>query len=119
VSRLRLSVAGGAPRWVGRCFVFSGQGSQWLGMGAQLQETLPEFRVRSTSGRGVGWPASFPSAARWLGDDAELFDNTDFAQPALFAIEVALGGAGCGTGRVPDVVMGHSGWLDHREYVAS
>jgi len=39
------------------------------------------------------------------GDDAELLDNTEFAQPALFAIEVALAALLEHWGVVPDAVM--------------
>jgi acyl transferase domain-containing protein len=42
------------------------------------------------------------------GGDAELLQNTEFAQPALFALEVALAALWQSWGVVPDAVMGHS-----------
>ncbi len=42
------------------------------------------------------------------GDNADLLENTEFAQPALFVIEVALAALLQHWGIVPDVVMGHS-----------
>ena len=42
------------------------------------------------------------------GSDAELLQSTEFAQPALFAVEVALAALCSHWGVVPDVVTGHS-----------
>ena len=42
------------------------------------------------------------------GSDAELLESTEFAQPALFAVEVALAALLQHCGVVPDVVTGHS-----------
>ena len=47
------------------------------------------------------------SEVMW-GDDAELLKSTEFAQPALFAIEVALAALWQSWGVAPDVVIGHS-----------
>jgi acyl transferase domain-containing protein len=42
------------------------------------------------------------------GADAESLQSTEFAQPALFALEIALAALWQSWGVAPDVVMGHS-----------
>ncbi|MBD9324967.1 beta-ketoacyl synthase N-terminal-like domain-containing protein, partial [Mycobacterium tuberculosis] len=85
-------VAVGRARSVGKTvFVFPGQGAQWVGMGAQLYAELPLFAlafdaVAEELDRHLRLPLR---NVLWEGDEA-LLTSTEFAQPALFAIEVAL-----------------------------
>ena len=77
-------------------FLFSGQGSQWAGMGRELYEAFPGVRERA---RRCCAPSSIAHLGRSLkellfapedSEEALLLDRTEFTQPALFAIEVAL-----------------------------
>ncbi|MBJ8338366.1 SDR family NAD(P)-dependent oxidoreductase [Antrihabitans sp. YC3-6] len=90
-------------------FVFPGQGGQWVGMGAELWESLPAF-CRSMDEcaaaleaiDGVDW-----SLREALTDEA-LLARVDVVQPALWAVMVSLAAVWRSFGVTPDAVVGHS-----------
>ncbi|SNS94794.1 MULTISPECIES: type I polyketide synthase [unclassified Azospirillum] len=89
-------------------FLFSGQGSQYAGMVTGLYRDEPLFR--ETVDRCLAAMADLPDLADiWLGgrEDARLND-TAYAQPALFALQVGLVALWRGLGVEPDLVLGHS-----------
>ena len=104
------NVVVGRARSVGKTvFVFPGQGSQWVGMGQQLYERFPVFaKAFDEATAALDGQLRVPLRQVIWGDDADLLQSTEFAQPALFAIEVGLAALWQSWGVVPDLVMGHS-----------
>ncbi len=92
-------------------FVYTGQGSQWAGMGETLYKTEPVFRAVLDICERVVLEERGKSLLDVMfgrpGADGELIDSW-WAQPAIYSLECALTALWESVGVRPDVVIGHS-----------
>jgi acyl transferase domain-containing protein/acyl carrier protein len=91
-------------------FVCSGQGAQWWGMGRELLASTPVFRrviarCADEVRRYAAWDL-LEELARDKG--SSRLGETEIAQPALFALQVALAAVWRSWGIEPHALVGHS-----------
>jgi acyl transferase domain-containing protein/acyl carrier protein len=93
-------------------FLFTGHGSQYVDMGRQLYETQPIFRQAFDQCDALFGAYLDVSLGRILfsadGADGALLNNMAYAQPALFALQIALAQLWLSWGVRPAFVAGHS-----------
>ena len=104
---------------LGVVFMFTGQGSQYPGMGSGLFETQPVFRRELEKCAEILNPLlEIPLLEALFADGSRSdhrVDQTQLTQPALFALEYALAAMWRSWGLEPGAVLGHS----VGEYVAA
>lgn len=94
----------------GLVFVFSGNGSQWAGMGRAAHAANADFRAafaavdRLFMAR-AGWSLATALASADLSTE---IGRTEVAQPLLFAVQVGIVEALAARGIRPEAVVGHS-----------
>ncbi len=91
-------------------FVFSGMGPQWWGMGRELlqQESLFREKIKECDhllSRYADWSLWDELTAE---EHHSRIDETRIAQPALFAVQVALAALWHSRGVSPGMIIGHS-----------
>nr|WP_284500020.1 non-ribosomal peptide synthetase/type I polyketide synthase [Microbulbifer sp. GX H0434] len=90
-------------------FLFTGQGSQYAGMGEALYRDNRVFSA-ALDHCAVAMEAHLdrPLTSLLWGEDSGQLDDTRYTQPALFALEYSLARLWLSLGIEPDYVMGHS-----------
>ncbi|WP_426752692.1 amino acid adenylation domain-containing protein [Myxococcus sp. Y35] len=92
-------------------FLFSGQGSQYVGAARELYQTHPGFRRRIDQFDQLlrqYWDRSLVSVLYAEPGQPSPIDQLDYAQPVVFVLEYALAELWMSWGIQPDMLLGHS-----------
>ena len=99
----------GSEPVTGLAWLFTGQGSQYAGMAKELYDTNPAFKGHLDSCDKLFEQDTGASLLELLwGDRSAEIDDTQYTQPAIFALEYALARHWQSLGVKPAVMVGHS-----------
>ena len=101
-------VATGAVTGRDVAFVYSGNGSQWAGMGREALKANPAFRAGMERADAVLRPLLGWSVVERLNGEGVALGDTATAQPLLFAVQVGATEALLAAGVRPAACLGHS-----------
>lgn len=92
------------------CFVFSGNGSQWAGMGRDAYRSNADFAAAFDAADAQFATRGFRSLVDQLfADDlTETLADAACGQPLLFAVQIGIVAGLAARGFTPDMVVGHS-----------
>ncbi len=91
-------------------WMFSGQGSQFLGMGRDLYENEPVFRECMDRCDRIArpWINASLTETIYRADRSAAFDDTHLTHPAIFSVQWSLARTLLARGHRPDVLVGYS-----------
>ncbi len=101
----------GSAKNSGGVFAFTGNGSQWSGMGTSLMQTNGDFKAALEEVDALLSPLQGWSLLDIFNDPAqhpEAFEYTEKSQPLLFAVQIGLVQALKARGITPSATLGHS-----------
>ena len=111
LSRVKPTKSSGGTSTPAVTFIFTGQGAQWYAMGRELLLSSSIFRdsIATSSSLLKHWGSPWSLDEELLRDDADSrLNESELAQPATTAIQVALVDLLAHVGVVPQRVCGHS-----------
>jgi 8-amino-7-oxononanoate synthase len=104
-----LSAVAGVARGMSAGWLFTGQGSQYPGMSRALHDACATYRTALAAVDDAMAPHLGRSIRELMfASDEDTINRTEFAQPAIFALEYAVARALADVGVVPDWMIGHS-----------